>query len=360
MAFSLYIHIPFCVQKCRYCDFYSLGQSAAVPDAYVDALLRELAVWQARFGRQTPQTVYFGGGTPSLLHPEQVARLLEAASPAPGAEVTLETNPGTVSRDRLAAFRAAGVNRLSVGVQTADDASLRRLGRIHTALQSKTTLQDAAAAGFTNVSGDVMLALPHYTRKELHDTLTLLTEGGVTHISSYLLKIEPGTPFGRTPPEGLPDEDAAAAFYLACVEECEALGYAQYEISNFARPGFESRHNLCYWDCGDYLGLGPAAHSCVGGKRFYYPSNIDEFIQKGATVPDGECTAQDLIMLQLRLKKGLSLAALRRDWDTGFTDGQMAFLRRCAAGGLLTLDGDTVRLTPRGMLVQNSILCELI
>ena len=360
MALSLYFHIPFCVQKCRYCDFYSLGQSAAVPETYIDALLRELTARQARPGWQAPQTVYFGGGTPSLLRPEQVARLLRAASPAPGAEITLEVNPGTVDREKLTAFRAAGVDRLSIGVQTASDASLRRLGRIHTAQQSRTTLQDAAAAGFTNVSGDVMLALPYYTREELHDTLALLAEGGVTHISSYLLKLEPGTPFGKTPPDGLPDEDAAAEFYLACVEECETLGYAQYEISNFARPGFESRHNLCYWDCGDYLGIGPAAHSCIDGKRFYYPSNIDDFIQNGGTVPDGGCTAQDFIMLQLRLNRGLSLTALRREWHTAFTEHQMEFLRRCERGGLLTLTGDTVRLTPRGMLVQNSILCELI
>ena len=167
-------------------------------------------------------------------------------------------------------------------------------------------------AGFTDISGDLMLALPAYTMAELDETIALLAESGCTHISGYLLKIEPNTVFGKCPPEALPGDDAAADFYLAAVEKLAALGYAQYEISNFARPGFESRHNRIYWDCGDYLGLGPAAHSCMGGKRFATPAGTAAFLAAPAVYePQGECTAEDYIMLQLRLSRGLSLSALR-------------------------------------------------
>lgn len=360
MPLSVYLHIPFCFQKCRYCDFYSLGCSRSVPQEYIDALLRAIAKWKQHAGWQRPATVYFGGGTPSLLTPAQVETLLAALQPLPAAEITLEANPGTADEAKLRGFRAAGINRLSVGVQTAYDASLKRLGRIHTAEESLAMLRHAAAAGFANVSGDVMLALPEYSMDELRATLDLLYEGGVTHISSYLLKIEPGTPFGKNPPPLLPDEDAAAEYYLACVEECAARGFAQYEISNFARPGFESRHNLCYWECGDYLGLGPAAHSCMAGQRFYYPADTRAFIDGAQPVADGECTAEDFILLQLRLAKGLSLAQLKEQWGVSFTTAQLAFLRQCEKNGLAQLDDGRIRLTPQGLLVQNSILCRLI
>ena len=360
MPLGVYVHIPFCFQKCRYCDFYSLGCSRSVPQEYVDALLREIARWKQHVSWRHPSTVYFGGGTPSLLSPAQLESLLAALEPLPEAEITLEANPGTADADRLRAFRAAGANRLSIGVQTAFDASLQRLGRIHTAADSRIMLQNAAAAGFDNVSGDVMLALPEYSLEELHATLDLLCEGGVKHISSYLLKIEPGTPFGKCPPPNLPDEDAAADFYLACAQACAARGYAQYEISNFALPGYESRHNLCYWECRDYIGIGPAAHSCLDGKRFYYPADTQAFLAGNQPVPDGECTAEDFILLQLRLAKGLSLTELKEKWDVTFSAAQMAFLRQCAKNGLAAMEEDRIRLTPRGLLVQNSILCRLI
>ncbi len=360
MSLGIYLHFPYCHQKCNYCDFYSLGHADSVPQAYVDALLARIAAAQAAPGWCRPETVYFGGGTPSLLAPAQALQLLTALDPLPGAEITLEANPGTVTRQSLAAFRAAGVNRLSLGVQTAYDDSLKRLGRIHTAADARRAMTDAAAAGFTNISGDVMLALPQYSQAELDATLDLLADGGCTHISCYLLKIEPGTPFGRTPPQNLPDEDAAAAFYTACVAGCAARGYAQYEISNFARPGNQSLHNLRYWDCKDYLGLGPAAHSCVAGQRFYYPADLHAFLAGAQPVADGQCTAEDYIMLQLRLNQGLDLAALQRDWGHTFDSGRLDFMRKCAQNALATFDGSTFALTTAGMLVQNSILCELI
>ena len=270
LSFGVYFHIPYCFSRCRYCDFYAAGAARAVPDAYVDALLRALAGFAAALP-EPPDTVYLGGGTPSLLTPAQAARLISAAAPRPGAEVTLEANPETVTLERLQGYRAAGVNRLSIGVQSARDSQLRALGRPHTARQAAAAFEMARQAGFDNVSGDIMLALPHYSREEFDETLALIQRGGAAHISAYLLKIEPGSAFGRQPPAGLPDADQAAGFYLYAVERLAAAGYRQYEISSFARPGFEGRHNRIYWDCGDYLGIGRPLTAALRANAFITP-----------------------------------------------------------------------------------------
>ncbi|MDY5501253.1 MAG: radical SAM family heme chaperone HemW, partial [Gemmiger sp.] len=251
--YGIYLHIPYCRAKCRYCDFYSAPGARGVPQPYTDALLRELA----KNGRR-PDTLYFGGGTPALLTPQQVESLITAANPQPEAEITLEANPDVVTPERLTGFRAAGVTRISFGVQSASNAQLRRLGRTHTAEGASQALTWAREAGFAEICGDIMLALPEYSNAEFDATLALLQQGGCTHISAYLLKVEPGTAFYRNPPVSLPDGDAAADFYLYAVDQLEKAGYKQYEISNFCRPGHEGRHNLLYWDCCDYQGYGPA------------------------------------------------------------------------------------------------------
>lgn len=362
MAFGLYIHIPYCLAKCRYCDFYSAGGGHSVPDSYIDALLHHLHAYRAGGGHfAQPDTVYFGGGTPSLLRPQQAARLLAAANPKAGAEITLEANPETVTAPLLEGFLKAGVNRLSLGVQTASDEQLKRLGRPHNARQSRAAFAAARAAGFGNISGDIMLALPHYTTDEFDATLELIASGGASHISAYLLKIEPDTYFGRHTPKGLPCEEAAADFYLYGVERLCAAGFAQYEISNFSKPGFEGRHNLLYWNCEDYLGVGPAAHSCIGNRRFYWPSDTAAFVDGSSTmVADGDCTADDFIMLQLRLATGLSLIRLKKEYNVEFSRKQLQFVEKCVAAGYATMAGDTLHLTPEGMIIQNSILSELL
>lgn len=360
MSLGLYLHIPYCFSKCRYCDFYSAPGQRGVPPEYPDALLRELH----RFAPDTPlrpDTIYFGGGTPSLLTPGDVARLIEAAQPRPGAEITLEANPETVTEETLRGFRAAGVNRVSFGVQSARDSQLKTLGRPHTAKQARAAFAAAQRAGFTNISGDIMLALPHYTQAEFDETLELIENGGATHVSAYLLKIEPDSAFGRKLPEGLPTSDEAADFYLYAVEQLEHHGYQQYEISNFARPGYEGKHNLIYWDCGDYLGLGPAAHSCMGGKRFYYPPDTDAFLHDtAAPVLDGSCGAEDYLILQLRLRKGLNLEAYKNLYGKEFSTAQLAFVQNCVKAGYANFDGKTLALTPAGLIVQNTILAELL
>ena len=206
-----------------------------------------------------------------------------------------------------------------------------------------------------------MLALPHYTQAEFDETLELIEKGGATHISAYLLKIEPDSAFGKHPPEGLPTGDESADFYLYAVEQLEHHGYRQYEISNFAKPGYEGRHNLIYWDCGDYLGLGPAAHSCMGGKRFCYAPDTAAFLQDAAApIMDGNCGAEDYLILQLRLRKGLDLAAYKAIYGKQFSTAQLAFVQNCVRAGYATFDGSTLALTPAGLIVQNSILAQLL
>lgn len=206
-----------------------------------------------------------------------------------------------------------------------------------------------------------MLALPHYTQAEFDETLELIESGGATHISAYLLKIEPDSAFGRHPPEGLPSSDEAADVYLYAVEQLEHHGYQQYEISNFAKPGYEGKHNLIYWDCGDYLGLGPAAHSCMGGRRFYYPADTEAFLHDtAAPVLDGGCGAEDYLILQLRLRKGLDLAEYKARFGKEFSTSQLAFVKNCVKNGYASFDGRTLALTPAGLIVQNSILAELL
>lgn len=353
---GLYLHVPFCLSKCRYCDFYSIDRHQKVPNEYVQSLLREYSRLQGR----SPNTIYFGGGTPSLMTAAQVSLLIDRAAPISDAEITLEANPETVTLESLKDFYSAGVNRISFGVQSARDAQLARLGRSHNSLQSIHALEWARIAGFTNINGDIMMALPYYTHAEFDDTLSLLEENCVTHISAYLLKIEAGTPFGRCIPEGLPSEEQCAEFYLSAVDKLKRKGYQQYEISNFAIPGFQSKHNLLYWDCQDYLGLGPGAHSCIQNKRFHWPRNITEYICGCSPVFDGICNEEDYIIMRLRLCDGLHLDDWHRRYGGSLSERQNKLIAQCQAAGYVHYDGANISLSPTGMIIQNSILAELI
>ena len=280
---GLYIHIPFCRKKCNYCDFYSVGGVVAVPEEYISALKREIEKHQPF----TCATVYFGGGTPSLLSSEQVEEILSWLDISPNAEITLEANPDTLTYEKLAGYRQAGVNRLSVGVQTVYNNSLQTLGRIHDAEKAALAFRWARQAGFENISGDVMIGLDNYSYEEMYATIDFLARRGATHISAYMLKIEEGTPFYYNTPKNLADEEQLADYYLACCEKMAELGYEQYEISNFCKPGYHSRHNTIYWKLEDYLGIGPGAHSCMNGNRFYYPRNLKDFVNGRALAPAG-------------------------------------------------------------------------
>ena len=361
MSLGLYLHIPYCFSKCRYCDFYSAPGQRGVPPEYPDALLRELH----RFAPDAPlrpDTIYFGGGTPSLLTPDDVARLIEAAQPRPGAEITLEANPETVTEETLRGFRAAGVNRISFGVQSARDSQLKTLGRPHTAKQARAAFAAAQRAGFTNISGDIMLALPHYTQAEFDETLELIENGGATHVSAYLLKIEPDSAFGRKPPEGLPTSDEAADFYLYAVEQLEHHGYQQYEISNFALPGREAKHNTSYWHNCEYLGLGSGAASYLGGVRSQNTDDITEFIARinAGQSPvvyreklEGKEHEGENLMLGLRLLDGIELTPLQEQLF-----GQE--IEKHIQNGLLERAEKKVKLTIEGLFLANEVFYSFV
>lgn len=357
---GIYLHIPFCLRKCPYCDFYSVPLSASQKRRYLEALVREMGRTE---GRPAADTVYLGGGTPSLLSGDDFSRLIAAVqtyfSLSPDAELTAELNPGDVTPQLLSALASAGFNRLSLGVQSFDDAMLRLLGRRHTAERAVSAFHLAREAGFSNISIDLMLALPGQTPAallaECHATAALAPE----HISAYLLKLEPGTPFGKHPPAHMPDDDAAAELYLLAAQALEQAGYRHYEISSYARPGLESRHNLKYWLLEDYYAFGAAAAACVGGRRTRYAADIDAFIDGRPPIDEGPVTAEDALICLLRTDRGLDLAAYAGRFGP-LTENQRQLIDRCTEAGYLTRSGSRIAFTDRGFLVSNSILARLI
>lgn len=366
---GLYVHVPFCARKCPYCAFYSGAYSRSGAEDFTAAVLRNIAAYEGK--GITADTLYFGGGTPSLLTPEQTGSIINAAKQAfaldaESAEITLECNPCTASPDKLRALRQAGVNRLSVGFQSANDGELALLGRLHTAEQARKTVLDAAAAGFGNISCDLMIGLPDQTRDKLAHSIATLAALPITHISSYILKVEEGTEFYDSGlSEKLPDDDTAAALYLETVRLCQAAGFAQYEISNFARHGAESRHNLKYWRCQEYIGIGPAAHSFFDGKRFACPESLEDFIaaptQRQLVTDASPDPAEEYIMLGLRLSEGIDLdEALRLGLPPESIDRAEGFIKQLVRSGLAKREGRRLSLTPEGMLVSNSVISGLL
>lgn len=357
---GIYIHIPFCVSKCGYCDFYSFGGSAAQYEEYTSALLKSIHFFEERFSREA-DTLYFGGGTPSLLGGERIARIIEAVDksfPLSGdAEITLEANPADDLRETLRLAAAAGVNRLSLGVQSADAAELRILGRRHTNADVIRTVADARAVGIDNISLDLMLAIPNQSKESLAATLDFMYSLAPSHISSYLLKLEEGTPFHKNAASlSLPDEDKAAELYLSAVENLAAHGYGQYEISNFAKDGAYSHHNMKYWTLCEYLGIGAAAHSFMDGKRFYFGRDAAGFINGAPPTEDGPGGgAEEYVMLRLRLCEGLDESELASRFGILPGDRYFSLCERLAASGHLKRNGARISMTPKGFLLNSYI-----
>lgn len=364
---GVYVHVPFCVQKCPYCDFYSLAADETTKDRYVTAILRDIAPYK---GRAFADTLYFGGGTPSLLGAERVGRLTTALTTAfciqGSGEITLEANPGDSLAPVFSAFRAAGGNRVSLGVQAADEPTLKALGRRHTLAQARQAVETAHACGIANVSVDLMLGVTGQTTDTVRAAVATVAAWGVTHVSAYLLKIEPNTPFGKTPPS-LPDEDETAALYLAAVDALRQAGFSQYEISNFARSGFESRHNLKYWNAASYLGFGPAAHSYFGGRRFFFNRDLAAFLQRPLPARDEQTdtdafavgSKEEYALLRLRLCEGLS----ERAFFERFGEPIPSAWRARAEGlpsSLLTVDDAGIRFSAEGFLVSNALFTAIL
>lgn len=361
---GLYIHLPFCDGKCPYCDFYSIRAGEAEMDAYTDGVCAELARWGREVSRPA-DALYFGGGTPSLLGAARLARMAQAASNAfrmESPEITVEVNPTRGKGLDFALLRRAGVNRLSIGLQSANDRELKLLGRRHTAEDAAGTVRRAQEAGFDNISLDLMLAVQEQTEESLLQSIDFCASLKVQHISAYLLKVEEGTPYFRARETlRLPDEDGQCGRYLFACAELAKRGYRQYEISNFSKPGRESRHNLKYWEGEEYLGIGASAHSFYGGKRFYAPRSVEQFLDSPQYLPDGEGGGEEeYAMLRLRLAEGLTETGYQERFEKGIPARCRRNAARFEAAGLLICDETGIRFTPRGFLLSNSLIAEVI
>lgn len=377
---SLYIHIPFCARKCTYCDFCSYPGAQAWMDAYIDALERELrahAGKQQSGGRCALKTLYIGGGTPTLMSARQLSRVLgivrERFTLLPGAEATIEANPGTLTREKLDACVQGGINRLSMGMQAFQPRLLQMLGRIHDFAQVEAGVRMAREAGISNISVDLMYALPGQTLREWDESLRAALELGVAHLSCYELTLEAGTPLEKRVRGGeveLPGEEACLEMAHLARERTAQAGMHRYEISNYARIGFESAHNQTYWACEPYIGAGCAAHGydCADGFpgiRYENTTDLHAYIAGQGTplerVPVSiEDARFERLMLSLRMTRGLDMARFERDFGVSVREAFGKSLSRLIAQGLLAEKDGFLACTPRGLDVQNALLVELM
>jgi oxygen-independent coproporphyrinogen-3 oxidase len=366
---GLYLHIPFCSSICNYCNFNRGLFEPRLKDRYVAALEREIT--HAGAGEPV-DSIFFGGGTPSLLDPSEIGRLIAACGTAfdvaADAEVTLETNPETSSSERMEAFRAAGVNRISFGVQSFREPELQRLGRVHSAARARAAMREARSAGFDNISLDLMMWLPQQTASDWRESVEALIDVSPEHASLYLLELYPNAPLkeemARAGWSLAPDDDAAE-MYLWSLGRLDAAGYTQYEISNVARSGWRSRHNLKYWQDGEWLGFGCGAHSTRRGERWKNVAATEEYISRldaghslvaERRVLTRDTRLEEALFTGLRLCDGIDLDAVGRRYGVDVWDRYGDALGPSLEAGLAIRDGTRLRLTRNGMLLANEIL----
>lgn len=382
---SIYIHIPFCVRKCLYCDFLSAPASGETMEAYASCLCREIEAAGKLYPDHEVRTVFFGGGTPSILKKERICQIMEALrrafSLAEDAEITIEVNPGTVDADKLAAYYAAGINRLSIGVQSLQENELQALGRIHSTEDFFQTYSMAIKSGFNNINIDLMSAIPEQTLESCQDTLRQLLslDRPPSHISAYSLIIEEGTPFYENTPV-LPDEEMDRLFYKITNDILKAAGYHRYEISNYAREGCECRHNRVYWERGEYLGFGIGAASLMQETRFSNIRDLQTYLKLlSGEAADGPSTGQltehlrqevshltereqmeEFMFLGLRLTEGVSKKRFFKTFGKKFTDVYPGISEKLIREGLLVQEGDRLKLTELGLDVSNRVMAEFL
>lgn len=368
-SLGIYIHIPFCKSKCRYCDFCSFPHPRPeTVKKYISKLISEIEEYGKTYGEYTVNTVYFGGGTPTLLDAEDLAKILCSVKKSyktdANAEITTECNPATGSFEYFKRLRDAGFNRLSIGVQSMNEHELKLLGRLHSADDAKKTFFEARNAGFENISVDVMFGIPEQTPNSLSETLDELCSLSPEHVSLYGLKIEDGTHFARHADSlVLPDEDTEYEMYLSSVKKLSRFGLERYEISNFAKDGYASRHNLKYWQREDYLGVGLAAHSCIGSRRFLNVANMEKYFSGERIAGEETITPHDIlcekIMLGMRLDVGVDFELLQKGTDEDVRKYERAF-DRYILGGYAKKEGRRLSFSNDGMYVSNSILSEIL
>ncbi len=373
---SLYLHIPFCVRKCNYCDFLSFEADEAQKEAYVESLLAEIDLEAPSFKEYEVQTIFFGGGTPSLLSGLALTRIMECLyanfSISKKAEISMEMNPGTATLSNLMSYRKAGINRLSIGLQSAVDEQLQLLGRIHTYDQFLSTYQAAHKAGFQNINIDLMSALPGQTWESYLASLekVLNLNPKPTHISAYSLIIEEGTPFWEWVEQEklkLPDEEEERRMYVGTLRTLQKYGYDRYEISNYALPGYECKHNCVYWKRGDYLGLGLGAASLVDNARWSNEADMAEYqsrVAKGLQVADRQVLTtkeqkEEFMFLGLRLTHGVCAKTFEEAFKMPIAQVYGDVLAKHEKEGLLILD-ERIRLTEKGLDLSNYVMADFL
>lgn len=363
-SIGLYIHIPFCKHKCPYCDFFSGSADEDAFDEYAVELKNKIRYWSEKAKRDI-STVYFGGGTPSILGADRLCDILNFIKKyfnvKNDAEITVEVNPDTAKIIDFEKMYACGFNRISMGMQTAIEDELKLLGRIHSIDDAKISVERAKKAGFSNISLDLMMGIPNQTIESLEKSIGFCADCGVTHISSYILKIEENTPFYKMQNTlNLADDDMQAEMYLRAVEMLDSLGYKQYEISNFAKQGFESKHNTNYWKCGEYIGIGPSAHSFFEGKRFFYSRSMEDFKNNKLSYEGTGGDEEEFIMLSLRLKSGLEYSEFEKRFGCSLPSCITYKAKQYEKYGYMNVTDKSISFTPKGFLVSNSIISEMI
>ena len=364
---GLYVHIPFCVKKCDYCDFVSFSDCNEYFDEYIYALSAEMKTYKDT----DIDTVFIGGGTPSILSTKQIEMLCYGISDNfnidRNAEWTMEINPGTVSAEKIQAMLMGGVNRASVGVQSFNDCELKAVGRIHNSKTAYDTVNTLYNEGFRNISIDLMQSLPFQTEKSLRQTLDTALSLPITHISVYSLIIEENTPIKEKYDNGIyktPDDDYDRDLYKLTGKLLAECGFNQYEISNYAKSGFESKHNLKYWNCDEYIGIGVAAHSYVGNVRYYNTSDLSEYLKGVTRVDEVQLSRNDkmgeFMMLGLRKNEGVNTDEFYNRFGVYPCDIWQTTLDKFTKLGLMAKDGGFYKLTDRGRDVSNSVMCEFV
>ena len=378
---GLYLHVPFCLKKCPYCSFYSLAGRTDLHHRYAQAISTQLLSFTEEYrDQQRPLTsIFFGGGTPTLLPPETLSRLLaECLAQFPcvdGAEISIEVNPATVDAAGLHVLRRAGFNRLSIGVQSLNDVELRQLGRPHTVADAVQTVQMACAAGFDNINLDLMYGLPGQNLHAWQDTLDHAVELQPEHLSIYELTIEPDTPFAQQQEQGrffLPDEDTVLLMLEKTQQALKQAGFDRYEISNYAKPRYQCRHNINYWQNGEYIGLGAGAVAFLNGTRYTAIADADQFCERLECLSNGqdvwaekeqldrEAAFRETVITGLRMIAGVSLVELTDRFDMKAEIYYSETLHRVIRQGLLHIVQDRLQLTPQGMLLANTVMAELV
>lgn len=374
---GLYIHIPFCKQKCNYCDFYSIKWNEELENKYIEAVIKEIKSYKSVLDAMyVVDSIFFGGGTPTIVKPENLKRIIdnlnEIINIDNDAEISIEANPNTLTLDNLKAYKEININRLSIGIQSLNDEILKKIGRIHNSNEALEAIDRAKAIGYENINVDVMFNIPEQTVFDIEDTVSRIIERGVKHISFYSLKLEKGTPMYVMEKNNkiiMLDEDIEREMYYAGRSVMEKNNLLQYEISNFSEKGYECKHNLKYWNQEEYIGLGPSAHSFLNNIRFSNPSDLHLYCENSKLnnynrIIQETLSKNDLIfeyiMLQLRLTKGLNINAFNNKFSANFKEMYKMQIEFLIDNQLLEYNGDYIRLTKKGMDISNYVIEEFM